>query len=120
MTETSFKLSIPDSDLDLLRRKLRDTRLPDELEGAKWDYGVPLVDIKRLVARWENGFDWRKVENEINTIPQFTRDIDIEVFGSLNIHYIHQKSELDTALPLLFVHGCTFSRVVPTTRVLNV
>lgn len=120
MTETSFKLSIPDSDLDLLRRKLRDTRLPDELEGAKWDYGVPLVDIKRLVARWENGFEWRKVENEINTIHQFTRDIDIEGFGSLNIHYIHQKSELDTALPLLFVHGCTFSRVVPTTRVLNV
>lgn len=49
------------------------TRLPDELKDVKWDLGVPLADIKRLVARWEDGFDWRKTEAEIKKIPQFTR-----------------------------------------------
>lgn len=106
MAETPFKLSIPDTDLDFLRRKLQVTRLPDELDDAKWDYGAPLADIKRLAARWENGFDWRKAETEVNKIPQFTRDINIEGFGPLNIHYVHQKSELDRAIPLLFIHGC--------------
>jgi hypothetical protein len=28
--------------------------------------------------------------------------------GTLNIHYVHQKSAVPDALPLLFVHGCVF------------
>jgi hypothetical protein len=28
--------------------------------------------------------------------------------GTLNIHYVHQKSAVPDALPLLFVHGCMF------------
>ncbi|KAK7689790.1 hypothetical protein QCA50_006429 [Cerrena zonata] len=105
MSETPFKLSIPDADIELLRKKLQVTRLPDELDDAKWDYGAPLADIKRLAARWENGYDWRKYEAEVNKIPQFTRDIEVEGFGSLNIHYVHQKSKLGNAIPLLYVHG---------------
>ncbi|CAL1713452.1 unnamed protein product [Somion occarium] len=105
MTEVPFALAIPDADLDILHKKLEVTRLPDELEDARWDYGVPLDDIKRLVARWKDGFDWRASEAAINAIPQFTRDIDVEGHDTLNIHYIHQRSALDNAIPLLFVHG---------------
>ncbi|KAF8872227.1 Alpha/Beta hydrolase protein [Infundibulicybe gibba] len=50
------------------------------------EYGAPLADMRRL-------------------LPQFTRDIDVEGFGSLNIHYIHKRSEVANAIPLLFVHG---------------
>lgn len=109
MTEVPFALAIPDADLDILHKKLEVTRLPDELEDARWDYGVPLDDIKRLVARWKDGFDWRASEAAINAIPQFTRDIDVEGHDTLNIHYIHQRSALDNAIPLLFVHGCKCS-----------
>ncbi|KAK7689789.1 hypothetical protein QCA50_006428 [Cerrena zonata] len=105
MAEKPFKLFIPDDNLELLHKKLQLARLPDELEDAQWDYGVPLADIKRLVSRWENGYDWRKYEAEINNIPQFTRDIEVDGFGSLNIHYVHQKSSLENAIPLLFMHG---------------
>ncbi|EMD33629.1 hypothetical protein CERSUDRAFT_98193 [Gelatoporia subvermispora B] len=103
--ERPFKLSVSDEDLALLRQKLELARLPDELDGAGWDYGVPLGDIRRLVARWKDEFDWRKAEAEINTFPQFTRDIGIDGFGTLNIHYIHQKSSCSNAIPLLFLHG---------------
>lgn len=106
MTEKPFKLCIPDEDLELLRKKLALSRLPDELEDAQWDYGVPLADIKRLAARWQDGYDWRKYEAEINKIPQFTRDVEIDGFGPLNIHYVHQRSDLENAIPLLFMHGC--------------
>ena len=104
--EKPFVLSIPDEDLDLLRKKLDLVRFPDELDNAGWDYGVPLADVKRMTAHWKSGFDWRKVEAEINELPMFTRDIEVDGFGKLNIHYIHKKSEVANAIPLLFVHGC--------------
>ncbi|OBZ71438.1 putative epoxide hydrolase [Grifola frondosa] len=104
-TEQPFKLSIPDSELDLLRKKLDLARLPDELDEAGWEYGVPLADIRRLLARWKDGFDWRKAEAAINEFPQFTRNIEVDGFGTLNIHYVHRKSTVENAVPLLFVHG---------------
>ena len=104
--EKPFVLSIPDEDLSLLRKKLDLFRFPDELDNAGWDYGTPLADVKRLTEHWKSGFDWRKVEAKINELPMFTRDIEVEGFGKLNIHYIHKKSEVPNAIPLLFVHGC--------------
>lgn len=106
--EQPFKISIPDDQIELLHKKLALTVLPDELEDAGRDYGVPLADIKRLLARWQSGYDWRKCEQELNDeMPwQFQRDISVDNFGSLKIHYIHKKSEVANAIPLLFVHGC--------------
>lgn len=105
-TEVPFKLAVPDSELQLLYKKLDIKRLPDELENAGWEYGAPLSDIKRLVAHWKGKFDWRKAEAAINRIPQFTRDVQVDGFETLNIHYVHQKSALKNAIPLLFIHGC--------------
>ena len=105
-TEMPFKLAVPDAEIDLLRKKLELVRFPDELDGAGWDYGAPLADIKRLTAHWKSAFDWRKAEVEINKLPMFTRDIEVDGFGTLNVHYVHQVSEVNGAIPLLFVHGC--------------
>ncbi|KAK7439024.1 hypothetical protein VKT23_017730 [Stygiomarasmius scandens] len=105
--ETPFKISIPDAQLDLLRKKLDLVTFPDELEDAEWRYGVPLADMKRLVGRWKDRFDWRAEEAKLNEeLPQFTRDIEVsDGHGILNIHYVHKKSEVEGAVPLLFVHG---------------
>jgi hypothetical protein len=107
MAETPFKIVVPDASIELLHKKLALTVLPDELDEAGWDYGVPLSDIRRLLTRWKDGYDWRKHEAQINDeLPQFTRDIEVEGFDTLNIHYVHQKSKVPNAIPLLFVHGC--------------
>ncbi|KAI0259498.1 alpha/beta-hydrolase [Gloeopeniophorella convolvens] len=104
--ETPFKIAVPDDALSLLQRKLADTRLPDEVEGAGWDYGTPLSDIKRLVDRWRGGYDWHAHERELNQhLPMFTRDIEVDGFGVLNMHYVHKKSKVAGAVPVLFVHG---------------
>ncbi|PPQ94344.1 hypothetical protein CVT25_000400 [Psilocybe cyanescens] len=106
MAETPFKIAISDEQISRLRQKLAMAVFPDELDDAGWDYGAPLVDIRRLVARWQDGYDWRKHEAQLNEeLPQFTRDIEVDGFGKLNIHYIHKKSEVVNAIPLLFVHG---------------
>ncbi|KAG7085364.1 hypothetical protein E1B28_002927 [Marasmius oreades] len=103
---STFKISVPEDSISSLKQKLELTRLPDELDEAGWDYGVPLSDIRRLVARWKDGYDWRKYEKELNDeLPQFTRDIEVEGHGALNVHYVHKESRAKGAIPLLFVHG---------------
>ncbi|KAF4617281.1 hypothetical protein D9613_005860 [Agrocybe pediades] len=108
MSEVPFNISVPDSHLEILQQKLALTTLPDELEDAGWEYGVPLADVRRLVARWKEGggYDWGKEEAKLNAeLPQFTRDIDVKGFGALNVHYVHKRSEVVDAIPMLFVHG---------------
>ncbi|KZV65707.1 alpha/beta-hydrolase [Peniophora sp. CONT] len=118
MAEKTFKVSVPEEALDLLQKKLALARLPDELEDAGWDYGVPLSHVKKLLEHWQNGYDWRRAEAEINaTLPMFTRDIDIDGHGALNIHYVHAKSKVEGAIPLLFVHGWPGS-VLEVTKIL--
>ena len=105
-SENCFQISVTDDAL-ALHRKLANARFLDELSDSGWDYGVPLSDVKRLVNKWKDGYDWRAHEHELNTLPMFTRDIKVEGSGDLNIHYVHQRSDVGSAIPLLFVHGCT-------------
>lgn len=105
--ETPFKIIIPSSSISALQTHLSLTRFPDELEEGHWDYGVPLTDIQRLVARLKDGYDWRKYEKELNeTLPMFRMDVEVEGFGRLDVHYVHGRSKVVDAVPLLFVHGC--------------
>ncbi len=121
--EIPFQIHIADSAIEQLQQKLAATVFPNELDGAGWDYGAPLADITRLVARWRSGYDWRKQEALMNSrMPQFTRDIHVDGFGNLNIHYVHQKSAVEGAIPLLFVHGCKYPSIIVVayiTEVLN-
>ncbi|KAI0643068.1 alpha/beta-hydrolase [Trametes meyenii] len=104
-SEQPFTLSIPQSHLDLLKKKLELVRFPDELDDAGWSYGVPLSHMQRLVTHWKDRFDWRAAEADINLLSMFTRNVTVDTFGTLNIHYVHQRSEVSNAIPLLFVHG---------------
>ncbi|KAJ7158310.1 Alpha/Beta hydrolase protein [Mycena crocata] len=107
MAETTFNISVSAEAISLLQQKLQLAIFPDELPEAGWEYGVPLTDLRRLVDRWANGYDWRKHEASLNSeLPQFTRDIQVDGgYGTLNIHYLHKRSQTEHAIPLLFVHG---------------
>lgn len=105
--EKPFNIAIPEDQLALLQAKLDLATFPDELDDAGWRYGVPLANMKRLVAHWKDGYNWRKHEANINDeLPQFTRDVEVLGHGTLNIHYVHRRSDVIDAIPLLFVHGC--------------
>ncbi|KAH9169978.1 Alpha/Beta hydrolase protein [Lactarius sanguifluus] len=116
-SEPPFKIAVSDDALALLKRKLDDTRLPDEVNAAEWAYGAPLADIRRIVSRWKDGYDWRTHERELNALPMFTRTITVDGFGELGVHYVHQKSTAKGAIPLLFVHGWPGS-ILEVTKVL--
>jgi len=103
--EQPFQITVSEEALSLLKRKLDDARFPDEINDAEWAYGVPLADIKRLTERWRGGYDWRVHEGELNKLPMFTRSIEVQEFGEMSVHYVHQRSSVKGAIPLLFVHG---------------
>jgi hypothetical protein len=102
-----FKIEIPDTALERLKAKLSLAALPDEVSFSDDPkYGVPLKDIKRLVAYWKDSYDWRKHEAKLNELPHFTTKVGVDGFGELGIHFLHHRSGRPDAIPLLFCHGC--------------
>lgn len=102
-----YKIQVPDPALAKLKAKLAASTLPDAVDFSDdWNYGSPRSDVARLAKYWEQGFDWRKQEEGLNQYPQFTTVVDVEGFGGLNIHFLHQRSADPKSIPLLFVHGC--------------
>lgn len=101
-----FAIAVPDAEIEKLKHKLSLSSFPDELDDAAWDYGAPLADVRRLAQYWERSYDWRPAEERLNQLPQFTTQIQAEGFDALRIHFVHARSEVEGAVPLLFVHGC--------------
>ncbi|WP_169944028.1 epoxide hydrolase family protein [Microbispora sp. H11081] len=96
----SFRVEIPQADLDDLNRRLAATRWPDELPGVGWDRGVPLAYLKDLAEYWRTSYDWRAAERRLNQYPQFVTEID-----GANVHFIHVRSPEPHATPLILTHG---------------
>ncbi|THV49241.1 hypothetical protein BGAL_0205g00190 [Botrytis galanthina] len=102
-----FDISVSREKINTLQTKLSLATFPDELPSkstSQWDQGPPLSEIQRLTEKWKT-WDWRSLEDSLNEYPQFTTKIDVQGFGELDIHFLHQKSPVKNAIPLLFVHG---------------
>ena len=97
---TSFRIEIPDADLDDLRDRLHRTRWPEAETVDDWSQGVPLAYLRDLCEYWADGYDWRATEARLNALPQFRTRID-----GLGIHFIHARSPHPDALPLVITHG---------------
>lgn len=100
MAVQPFRVQVPSSVLQDLRRRLELTRWPDEIPGSGWDYGTNLDYLKELVEYWRNDFDWPAQERLLNSFPQFKADVN-----GLGIHFVHQKGEGPSPLPLILIHG---------------
>jgi epoxide hydrolase len=101
MTEIRpFRIAVPDDDLDDLRRRLARTRWPEAECVNDWSQGIPLNYTRELAAYWATEYDWRAREAALNRFDHFITDID-----GLDIHFIHQRSPLPNAFPLVITHG---------------
>lgn len=96
----SYRIEVPQSDLDDLHRRLDNTRWPDEMPGVGWDRGVPLEYLKELAEYWRNSYNWRAVEHRLNQYQQFVTEID-----GTSVHFLHIRSAEPGALPLIMTHG---------------
>lgn len=97
---TPFKIHIPDADIADLKVRLANARLPAQIPETGWEYGTNAEYLRELVDYWQNDFDWRAQEAELNEFAQFKTNID-----GLPIHFIHIRAENPDAMPLLITHG---------------
>jgi pimeloyl-ACP methyl ester carboxylesterase len=95
-----FEVKIEQKILDDLKNRIRLTRWPDEITGSEWNHGASLKFMKELTAYWENQFDWRKTEREINSYNNFLCEVD-----GYSIHFMHVKGRSRKSIPLLITHG---------------
>jgi pimeloyl-ACP methyl ester carboxylesterase len=102
MTSTeirNFRPEAPQADLDDLRERLERTRFAPAAPGDSWAYGTPESYLRDMVERWQ-AFDWRAVEKRINAFPNHLTEID-----SQTVHFLHVRSEVEGARPLLLAHS---------------
>jgi pimeloyl-ACP methyl ester carboxylesterase len=96
----SFQISVPDSDLVELRKRISATRWPDRETVDDATQGVQLATTQALARYWATDYDWRKCEARLRALPNFVTEID-----GLDIHFIHVRSKHDNAMPLIVTHG---------------
>jgi pimeloyl-ACP methyl ester carboxylesterase len=104
-TETTTQLSpfhfeVSDDQLEDLKLRIGATRWPSKELVDDRSQGVQLETLQKLARYWETDYDWRKVEAQLNALPQFTTEID-----GVEIHFIHVKSQHENALPVIMTHG---------------
>lgn len=102
MTDTieSFEIRVDDAVLADLATRLAQTRVPDQIEGTGWEYGIPLDYLRELVDYWRDSYDWRKQEAQLNQLEHFRTTVDGQ-----SIHFVHARSAHADAFPLLLTHG---------------
>lgn len=97
---TPFSADIPQTMLDDLQSRLKNTRWPEAETTGDWQQGIPLAYTKGLAEYWEQDYDWRRFEKKLNQWPQFKTEIE-----GVGIHFIHCKSPHENAMPLIISHG---------------
>ncbi len=95
-----FKLSVPEPVLEDLRQRLLNTRLPDEPPLDPWSTGTSVAYLKKLLAYWLDGYDWRAQEAQLNAFRQFTVPL-----AGIDVHFIHEEGKGPNPMPLLLCHG---------------
>jgi pimeloyl-ACP methyl ester carboxylesterase len=96
----SFRIDVPQADLDDLHAGLARTRWPAHLPGEGWSRGVPVSYLQELAGYWRAGYDWRAAEARLNEFPQYVTGIEGQ-----DVHFLRVRSPEPGALPLILTHG---------------
>jgi pimeloyl-ACP methyl ester carboxylesterase len=108
-----FRIDVADPVLTDLRRRLQNTRLPQQIEGSGWDAGTDTRYLRELLAYWLDEYDWRKQERLLNESQRYRVNID-----EIEIQFIHERGVGPDPFPLMLTHGFPdshhrFNKVIP-------
>ncbi|WP_316561933.1 epoxide hydrolase [Mixta calida] len=108
-----FTIDIPQSQLDDLNLRLKNTRWPCWPVEETWGKGTPVNFMKPLVEYWREAFNWRKQEAELNRFAHYRSEVD-----GYPIHFIHMRGKGPSPVPLILTHGwpdsfIRYQRIIP-------
>ena len=101
MSIREFKVSVDESQIEDLHKRIDLIRWPDEINDEMWSLGTKKSFLKDAMHFWKNDFDWRKHENQINDFGSYK----FKTKDGLEIHFIHSKSKSENSIPILITHG---------------
>jgi pimeloyl-ACP methyl ester carboxylesterase len=94
-----FTIDVPEAEVRDLQARLANTRWPSDV-ATDWSRGTPVSYARTLADRWANDFDWAAQQARLNAFPQFVATVDGQP-----IHFVHVRSGVADATPLLIAHG---------------
>ena len=94
MAKEPFTVAIPDETLRDLKERLKRTRFAADFANDGWQYGTNRDYLKNLVEYWIDGYDWRRVEREINSFHHYTTRVE-----GIPIHFIHEPGKGPRPIP---------------------
>lgn len=82
-----------------------------DIDAPAWFDGPPTSEISAIAEYWSEEYDWYKVQDGINknfshfytTVP--SPGGNYRSNEPVDLHFIHQRSEREDAIPILFLHG---------------
>ncbi len=95
-----FDIRVEEEAISDLKVRLARTRFPDEVHSSDWNYGSNLAYMRELVGYWQERFDWRKQEQQLNKLAHFRTNID-----GLKIHFVQERGKGPDPFPLVLTHG---------------
>lgn len=104
-----YTIDVDPSFIEETRKKASAFRPSLDINQPAWSDGPPTSIITSLAKHWAESYDWFAVQAQINanfshymtTVPPPGENYN----ESLNIHFIHQQSKRDNAIPMLMLHG---------------
>jgi len=95
-----FRIQTDQKALDDLSYRLDHFRWPNQIMNSNWDRGTDIDYLRSLVSYWQNHFDWRKQESELNRLAQFQCEVD-----GIEVHFVHERGKGPNPLPIILTHG---------------
>ncbi len=95
-----FEVEFSKEQFDDLRLRIAATRWPSKELVDDRSQGVQLAAAQALAHYWLDEYDFGRIEERLNDLPQFITQID-----GVDIHFIHVRSQHENALPLIMTHG---------------
>ena len=95
-----FRIDVPDKTLEQIRTRVANYPWHEMPDDGGWAYGTHLGYMKELCAYWLNEFDWRKQEAAINRFSHFIAPVQ-----GIDLHFIQEKGDGPSPLPLIISHG---------------
>lgn len=105
-----YTIDVNQSSIDDIRQKASSFHPSAPIrEPVAWADGPPSSKVVSLARYWLEEYNWAAVQSRINaefdhyitTVPSPGEDYP----STLDIHFIHQQSSRDDAIPMLMLHG---------------
>jgi pimeloyl-ACP methyl ester carboxylesterase len=96
-----LKISFAPAQIADLHRRLSTVRWPEISFESGWSAGTNPTVLRALVEFWHRVFDWAKVQEELNQLDHFCRQIEGE-----RIHWVsYSSSGTGKLFPIVLLHG---------------